>query len=229
MRFLALAALLAAGCAGPQLPAAPPAAAQPAPPPPTRPAVGALVDPASAVAKAPEDFKVRFVTTSGDFIVEVHRGWAPNGADRFYNLVKIGFFDGAAFFRNLSDFMVQFGISGDPAISAKWRGAAIPDDPPAGQSNHRGALTFATAGPNSRTTQLFVNFGDNEQLDSKGFTPIGQVVEGMENLRALYNGYGEGAPSGSGPNQGRVQMEGNAYLQKEFPLLDYVKTAAFEP
>lgn len=185
----------------------------------------ALLAPELATATAPAVFQAKFTTTKGDFTVEVHRDWAPNGADRFYNLVKIGYFDNVAFFRDIAGFMVQFGIHGSPDVNARWHNANIPDDPAVGQSNKRGFVTFATAGPNTRTTQLFVNFSDNGMLDSQGFTPFGQVVSGMEVVDGLYNGYGEGAPQGRGPDQGRLQDEGNAYLAKDFPLLDYVKTA----
>jgi peptidyl-prolyl cis-trans isomerase A (cyclophilin A) len=210
--------------------------AQPTQPAPTQPAAAqapaaapdqaALMSPASATAQAPAVFKAKFATTKGDFVIEVHRDWAPHGADRFYNLVKIGFFDDAAFFRAIDGFMVQFGIHGSPQVSAKWRDANIPDDPAAGQSNKRGAVTFATAGPNTRTTQLFINYGDNgASLDGQGFTPFGQVTDGMSVVDSLYKGYGEGAPQGRGPDQGRVQSEGNAYLKTDFPQLDYIKTA----
>jgi peptidyl-prolyl cis-trans isomerase A (cyclophilin A) len=185
----------------------------------------ALLAPEKATEQAPTVFKTKFTTTKGDFVVEVHRDWAPRGADRFYNLVKLGFFDDAAFFRAIDGFMVQFGIHGSPQVSAKWRDANIPDDPAAGQSNKRGAITFATAGPNTRTTQLFINYADNASLDGMGFTPFGQVVEGMSVVDGLYKGYGEGAPQGRGPDQGRIQSEGNAYLKQGFPQLDYIKAA----
>jgi peptidyl-prolyl cis-trans isomerase A (cyclophilin A) len=157
-------------------------------------------------------------------VVEVTRAWAPNGADRFYNLVKNGFFNDARFFRVISNFMVQFGIHGDPATSAAWRMARIPDDP-VKESNKRGYITFATAGPNTRTTQVFINFRDNAGLDGQGFSPFGRVISGMDVVDKLHAGYGEGAPSGRGPNQAQIQAEGNAYLTKSFPQLDYVKTA----
>lgn len=184
----------------------------------------ALLD-VSAHEVAPGSFKVRLETTKGPVVIEVHRDWAPVGADRFYHLVKIGFFDDVAFFRCIKGFMVQFGIHGDPQVSAAWRGARIADDVGAGQSNGRGLVTFATAGPNSRTTQLFINYANNQNLDSMGFNPIGQVVEGMEVVDALEGKYGEGAPSGNGPSQGRLQMEGNPYLRDNFPGLDYIKKA----
>jgi len=184
----------------------------------------ALLDPSRATEPAPDRFRVLFETTKGPFVVEVTRAWAPRGADRFYNLVRAGFYDEVAFFRVISGFMVQFGIHGDPRVNAAWRGAEIPDDPVT-QSNRRGMVTYAMAGPDTRTTQLFVNFGDNAGLDRQGFAPFGRVVEGMAVVDSLYPGYGEGAPHGTGPDQGRVQQEGNAYLRTSFPRLDFVKTA----
>jgi peptidyl-prolyl cis-trans isomerase A (cyclophilin A) len=206
-------------------PTAAPAPAAAATPAPAAPAPGAaLLDPSRATAQAPGRFRVRFETTKGPFVVEVTREWAPRGADRFYNLVRAGYYDDVAFFRVISGFMVQFGINGDPRANAAWRAARIQDDPVA-QSNKRGMVTYAMAGPDTRTTQLFVNFGDNTNLDSQGFSPFGRVVEGMAVVDSLYSGYGEGAPRGMGPDQGRAQMEGNAYLRGSFPKLDFVKTA----
>ena len=187
----------------------------------------ALKNPAGLKEKAPDTFKADFDTSKGKFVVEVTRAWAPNGADRFYNLVKSGFFNDVRFFRVISGFMVQFGIHGDPAVSTPWRMARIPDDP-VKESNKRGYITFATAGPNTRTTQVFINFGDNAGLDGQGFSPFGRIISGMDIVDKLYAGYGEGAPSGRGPNQGQVQSDGNAYLTKGFPLMDYVKTATIE-
>ena len=184
-----------------------------------------LLAPEKATEKAPATFKVKFSTTKGDFVVELHRDWAPLGVDRLYNLVKLGYFDDVAFFRVIDGFMVQFGIHGDGAVNAKWHDANIQDDPDAHHSNERGALTFATAGPNTRTTQLFINYKDNARLDGMGFRPLGKVVSGMEVVDSLYKGYGEGAPMGRGPAQDRLQAEGNDYLKKEFPQLDYVKKA----
>ncbi len=183
-----------------------------------------LANPAALNEKAPAVYKVDFDTSKGAFVVEVHRDWAPNGADRFYNLVKNGFYDNTRFFRVVSGFMVQFGINGDPKLSALWRNARIADDP-VRQSNKRGYITFATAGPNTRTTQVFINFGDNSALDHQGFAAFGQIVSGMNVVDALYSGYGEGAPQGRGPEQGRIQQEGNAYLTRDFAKLDYVKKA----
>ena len=187
-------------------------------------ATSALAQPAEP---APASYKVKFDTSKGAFVVQVTRAWAPQGADRFYNLVKSGFFDSVRFFRVVSGFMVQFGINGDPATMARWRDAPINDDPVT-QSNKRGYITFATAGPNTRTTQVFINFVDNGNLDSMGFAPFGRVVSGIEVVDALNAEYGEGAPRGRGPDQGRLQREGNAYLAKEFPRMDFVKKATIE-
>lgn len=184
-----------------------------------------LKNPAKANEKAPETFKVKFATTKGDFTLEVTRAWSPLGADRFYNLVKAGFFTDIALFRVIEGFMAQFGIHGDPAVSAAWREARIQDDP-VKESNKKGYISYAMAGPNTRTTQFFINYGDNTRLDGMGFSPFGRVTEGMSVVESVYNGYGEGAPSGMGPNQGRVQMQGNAYLKADFPKLDYIKSAS---
>jgi peptidyl-prolyl cis-trans isomerase A (cyclophilin A) len=183
-------------------------------------------DPASPAmqATAPAVFRARFETTAGDFVIEVQRDWAPLGADRFYNLVRSGYFDGVRFFRVIAGFMAQFGIHGDPAVAALWRERRIPDDP-VRQSNMRGMVSYATAGPDTRTTQLFINFGDNRRLDGQGFAPFGRVIEGMDVVDRLHARYGEGAPAGRGPNQGRIQAEGNAYLEREFPELDVVRRA----
>lgn len=187
-----------------------------------------LTAPAKLTEKAPDTFKVRFDTTKGPFTVEVTRALAPNGADRFYNLVRSGFFKDVKFFRVISGFMCQFGINGDPKVAAAWRDAQIQDDP-VKASNTRGAITFATAGPNTRTTQLFINFGNNSGLDRMGFAPFGKVVEGMDVVDKINAEYGEGAPNGRGPDQGRIQQEGNAYLKKDFPNLDYIKSATIVP
>ena len=194
---------------------------------PAGPAASALLGaPEKATAKAPDKFKVKFATSKGDFVVEVHRDWAPLGADRFFNLVKAGFFDGVRFFRVVSGFMVQFGIHGRPDVSARWKDANIPDDAPGKASNGRGMVSFATSGPGTRTTQVFINFGDNKRLDPMGFTPFAKVIKGMEVVDKLHAGYGEGAPQGRGPAQDRIAAEGNAYLGKDFPRLDFIKQAA---
>jgi peptidyl-prolyl cis-trans isomerase A (cyclophilin A) len=194
-------------------------------PTPQRAAAGpSLLNPSSFKAQAPTTFKAKFTTTKGDFVVEVTRAWSPLGADRFYNLVKNHFYDGAAFFRVLPGFVAQFGLSADPEISRVWASANFKDDP-GGQSNLEGYLTFATAGRNTRTTQVFINLGDNQNLDRMGFSPFGKVIEGMNVVRKFYSGYGEGAPGGNGPEQSRITNEGKAYLDKSFPLLDSIKTA----
>jgi len=182
--------------------------------------------PAALKAKAPELFHVKFVTTHGDFVVEVHRDWAPLGADRFYNLVKNRFFTDAAFFRYVPNFIVQFGLPANPAVSAVWEKATFKDDP-VKQSNKRGTIVFATAGPNTRTTQFFINLRDNgASLDGQGFAPFGTVTEGMDIVQGLYSGYGEDADMGGhGPRQTLVSSQGKAYLDKNFPKLDYIKSA----
>ena len=190
-------------------------------------AVDPLLNPSAATAVAPDVFTVKIETTAGDCMIKVHRDWAPIGADRFYNLVSMGYYDDSAFYRVIltpRPFMAQIGFNGDPAVNAVWRTARIKDDL-VNKSNTRGMVTFATSGPNSRTTQFFINYVDNSRLDGMGFTPFGEVVEGMTALKNLYSGYGEGAPGGKGPSQGRISAEGNAYLKKEFPKLDYIVKA----
>jgi peptidyl-prolyl cis-trans isomerase A (cyclophilin A) len=183
----------------------------------------ALLHPALLKDKAPDEYKVKFTTTKGDFVVAVNRAWAPIGADRFYNLVKHHFYDNASFFRVLPGFVVQFGISAYPPVSAAWKSADIKDDP-VSQSNLRGYLVFATAGPNTRTTQVFVNLVDNKRLDSMGFAAFGQVTEGMNVVEMMYEGYGEGAPQGAGPDQDQMEKQGKPYLDKGWPKLDSIKT-----
>jgi peptidyl-prolyl cis-trans isomerase A (cyclophilin A) len=194
--------------------------ASPEPPaPPPKPVDPALLKPEEATAKAPAKFKVKFTTTKGDFVVEARRAWAPTGTDRFYNLVKLGFFTDIGFFRVVPNFVVQFGIHGNPKVAAAWKAAPIKDDPKSKQSNDKGTLTFAKGGPDSRTTQLFVNFKDNPRLDDMGFPPIGKVVEGMDVVEKINQEYGEQ------PNQQRIQSEGNEYLKDIFRRLDYIKSA----
>jgi cyclophilin family peptidyl-prolyl cis-trans isomerase len=183
-----------------------------------------LYQPSSLNLTAPAVFRAKFVTTRGDFVIEVTRAWAPRGADRFYNLVHAGFYNGASFFRVLPGFVVQFGISPNPAISQVWQTAKIEDDR-VGESNRLGTVTFAMAGPNTRTTQVFINLKNNDSLDGMGFAPFGKVIEGMDVVEKLYSGYGEGAPMGNGPDQERLQKEGKAYLQKDFPKLDHIVSA----
>jgi len=186
-----------------------------------------LRTPTALNEKAPDTYKAKFDTSKGAFIVEVHRDWAPLGADRFYNLVKNGYYDDCRFFRVIDGFMAQIGMNGNPAIQSAWTSARLQDDP-VKQSNKKGYVTFAHAGPNSRTTQFFINYGDNSSLDRQGFPPIGQVTSGMDVVEKLYSGYGDGPPRGRGPSQGQITAEGNAYLTKDFPKLDYVKKATVE-
>jgi peptidyl-prolyl cis-trans isomerase A (cyclophilin A) len=181
-----------------------------------------LLNPASLHAKAPAIFKARFTTTAGDFVVEVHRDWAPLGADRFYNLVKNGYFTNASFFRVVPGFVVQFGLSANPAANKVWKDANIQDDPVV-QSNKRGFLVFATAGPNTRTTQLFINYADNTRLDAMGFAPFGKVAEGMDVVDKIYPGYGES------PRQDLLTDQGDTYVTANFPKIDKIKLARVIP
>jgi peptidyl-prolyl cis-trans isomerase A (cyclophilin A) len=178
----------------------------------------ALLQPATLKAKAPDVFQVKFATTKGDFVVQVTRAWAPLGADRFYNLVQHGFYNDACFFRIVPNFVVQFGLSGDPAVNKVWQNANIKDDPVT-QSNRPGYLVFATAGPNTRTTQLFINLGNNAGLDGQGFAPFGVVTSGMDVVQKLYSGYGER------PDQHAITTQGKAYIEKNFPNIDSIETA----
>jgi peptidyl-prolyl cis-trans isomerase A (cyclophilin A) len=177
-----------------------------------------LLEPASLKETAPDSFNVKFQTTAGDFVVQVTRSWAPLAADRFYNLVKHGFYDEAAFFRVIPGFVVQFGLSADPAVNNVWRKSNFKDDPVT-QSNKPGFITFATAGPNTRTTQLFINIGNNAQLDRMGFAPFGQVTSGIDVVKKIHSGYGES------PDQGSITALGKAYLDKNFPKLDRIASA----
>jgi peptidyl-prolyl cis-trans isomerase A (cyclophilin A) len=180
---------------------------------------------AKAIATpAPDSFRVAFETSKGRFVVEAHRSWAPNGVDRFYHLAKLGFYDDVRFFRVLPGFMAQFGMNGTPSVTKAWDPMSIPDDS-VKQSNARGMVTFAMGGPNTRTTQLFINYVDNHNLDGMGFAPIGRVVEGMQVVDSLNGAYGEGPPGGYGPDQTRLGAEGNAYLERSFPKLDFIKSA----
>jgi peptidyl-prolyl cis-trans isomerase A (cyclophilin A) len=185
-----------------------------------------LLNPAALRATAPAEYKVKFTTTKGDFVVEVHRDWAPNGADRFYNMVRAGYFDGVRFFRAVQGFMVQFGISPRVDVNRAWLNAKIKDDPAKpGISNLRGYVSFASAGPNTRTTQVFINLVDNQRLDPMGFTPFGKVVEGMETVDKFYTGYGEATTN----DQGNILNGGEAYLAKKWPNTDKILTARVEP
>jgi len=186
-------------------------------------ALDPLLDPASPemTGEAPAVFKVLFETTAGDFVVEVERALAPLGADRFHRLVRAGYYDGARFFRVLPGFVVQFGLSGVPERNQVWRDATLSDDPVVA-SNVRGMLSYAMAGPDSRTVQVFINLGNNARLDGDGFAPFGRVSGGMDVVERLHAGYGEGAPRGEGPLQSRIQEEGEPYLAQEFPNLDQI-------
>jgi peptidyl-prolyl cis-trans isomerase A (cyclophilin A) len=186
----------------------------------------ALLDPKSPEmnAKAPDVFRVKLETSKGDVLIEVTRDLSPLGADRFYNLVRNGYYNDVRFFRVIPNFMAQFGIHGDPGVNTVWRGARIKDDP-VKASNTRGMISFAMAGPNTRTTQLFINYKNNSSLDKQGFSPFGKVIEGMDAIDALHSGYGEGAPRGKGPDQGAAFNGGNAYLMKDFPKLDHIVRA----
>jgi len=184
-----------------------------------------LLHPENLKAKAPDDFKVKFTTTHGDFVVQVHRNWSPLGADRFYNLVKNRYFTNVSFFRFVPGFIVQFGMAPDPKIGAVWENATVKDDPMLPTvHNTKGTLVFATSGPNTRTTQLFVNLNDNTRsLDSQHFSPFGEVIEGYDIASTVYSGYGES------PQQGKITAEGKAYLDKNFPRMDSIKSAVIMP
>jgi len=179
--------------------------------------------PAELAASAPDSFKVLFQTSKGAFTVQAFRAWAPVGVDRFHYLTKNNYYDGVRFFRVLPNFVVQFGIHGDPKISDAWRSRSIPDDKVM-QSNQAGFVTYAMGGPNTRTTQLFINKRDNGRLDSLGFAPIGKVIDGMHVVEQLYGGYGEGG-RGGGPDQEAIRLQGNGYLDRMFPRLDSIVTA----
>ncbi len=171
-----------------------------------------------SATQAPDSFRVAFETTRGSFVVDVIRAWSPRGVDRFHELVSSGYFTDVAFFRVLPGFVAQFGMHGDPAVNRRWDDRPIPDDPVV-RSNKRGTIVFATAGPNTRGNQFFINYADNTGLDRQGFSPFGRVVEGMGVVDSIYADYGEA------PDQSRIAAEGNAYLKREFPRLDYVKSA----
>lgn len=191
-----------------------------------QPTGAALLEPDTAAMKraAPDSFDVAFETGKGRFVVRAYRAWAPIGVDRFHYLVSNGYYDRVKFFRNIQDFMVQFGIHGDPDVNTAWRDLNIADDP-VRQSNTEGMVTYATGGPNTRTTQLFINKANNANLDQMGFAPIGRVISGIDVVMKLFEGYGEGAPRGGGPEQGRLSREGNRYLNTYFPQLDSIITA----
>lgn len=187
----------------------------------------ALLRPSLLSARAPAAYKVKFVTTKGDFVISVTRAWSPLGADRFYNLARHHFYDNASFFRSLKGFVVQWGISAYPPVSAAWSHAPIKDEAVV-QGNKKGFVTFAKGGPDSRTTEVFINLRDNDvepnNLDKMGFAAFGEVTEGMDVVEQLYNGYGDGADmGGNGPLQEKIEKIGKSYLDKDFPLLDSIK------
>jgi peptidyl-prolyl cis-trans isomerase A (cyclophilin A) len=176
---------------------------------------------------APAEYRVRLTTSAGDVVIQVHRNWAPNGADRFYNLVKNGFYDDVRIYRVLPKFMAQFGLNGDGRINVAWKNSIIVDDPVT-ESNGRGRVSFAKGGPNSRTTEVFINLRDNAALDGRGFSPFGEVVEGMDVVDGFFDGYGDGPPRGEGPYQAQVQVQGNRYLDSVFPQLTRLLSARLE-
>lgn len=177
---------------------------------------------------APDLFKAKFETSKGDFMVEVHRDWAPHGADRFYNLIEEDFFKDVRFHRVVRDYIVQWGINGNPALSRLWSNRYIPDDP-SKEKNKRGTITFATRGPVTRSTQVFINLRDNSALDKSGFVPFGNVAEGMDVVEGLYKSYGDAPPRGTGPDPTQVELQGNKYLEDKFPRLDYIKRVSLLP
>lgn len=177
---------------------------------------------ARRVEPVPDVYRVTLETSKGDVTIAVTKAWAPEGAERFYRLVRQGFYDDARFFRVVRNFVVQFGINGDPTVEAHWRSMTIADDP-VKQSNTRGTITFATSGPNTRTTQVFINLKDNARLDQSGFAPFGQVIEGMDVVDRFFSAYGDGPPRGVGPEQDLMERQGNTYLEARFPRLDYVR------
>ncbi|MBI3789903.1 MAG: peptidylprolyl isomerase [Gemmatimonadetes bacterium] len=223
LRFPTICAFLALAACGGDAPKAAPAGAAPAP-------AEALVnpDPNKLAAAAPDSFTIVFTTTKGDVEVLVQRRLAPRGADRLHYLVTNGFFSGARFYRVLPGFVAQFGLSGIPAVDAAFDKLTLDDDPVRAK-NLKGTLVFATAGPNTRTTQLFINLADNAQLDQMGFAPLGKVVRGMDAVEKFYAGYGEGAPMGAGPDQMKLKAVGNDYLKAQFPELDSVVRATIKP
>ena len=191
--------------------------------------IGCSTQKKTEMQPAPAQFKVRMQTTKGDVLILVHRDWSPLGADHFYELTKMGFYDGNRFFRALRGFIVQWGVNGDPKVNKDWSEISIKDDPPK-VSNKVGTVVFATAGPNTRTTQLFINLGDNSaNLDPQGFTPFGEVIQGMENVQSFYMDYGDMPPNGTGPNPAAIADIGTPYLEEHYPKLDYIKTARIVP
>ena len=187
-----------------------------------------LLRPSRFTETAPASYRVRLETSEGDVVIEVHRGWAPLGADRFYNLVRGGFYDDARVYRVVDGFMAQFGLNGDPYVNQAWKTQYLVDDPVA-QSNTRGRVAFAKGGVHTRTTELFISYKDNSALDAEGFAPIGEVVEGMDVVDSFHSAYGDGPPRGEGPYQAMAQARGNDYLDAEFPELTRIVRASLEP
>lgn len=183
-------------------------------------AQGSKYDPESLTAEAPKKYRVKFETSKGEFEIMVRREWSPLGADRFYNLVRSGFYDDVRFFRVVEDFVVQFGISGEPGVSRVWPDAKIDDDPVV-EKNTKGSISFAKSGKNTRTTQVFINLGDNTRLDAMGFSPFGRVVEGFAVVESLYSGYGEQLTK----QQHKIVAEGNSFLNARYPKLDFIEKA----
>jgi peptidyl-prolyl cis-trans isomerase A (cyclophilin A) len=193
-------------------------------PPEEAPPENPLLQPRSYRETAPDRYRVRLQTTKGDIVIDVTRAWAPLAADRFYNLVKAGYYDGIAFHRVMPNFVAEFGVHGDPWVNAAWRQALMADEP-VRESNARGRVSFSKNTPNSRTVQVFINLKDNPGLDEQGFSPFGEVVEGMDVADSLYSGYGDGPPRGEGVYQAMAIARGDEYLNEEFPLLDRIETA----
>lgn len=213
---LVLISLLLAACSGGDGDEAPRAAANP------------LLRPERFTETAPTTFRVRFETSAGDFVVRVQREWAPRGADRFYNLVRGGFYDDTRVHRVVDGFVAQFGLNGDPWVNQAWKTRFLQDDP-VNWSNTRGRFTFAQGGRHTRSTEVFVNLRDNPRLDDQGFSPIGEVVEGMEAVERFYSAYGDGPPRGDGPYAAMIEARGNAYLDADFPELTRIVSAVVEP
>lgn len=208
-------ALLVVGCAGDGGDATPAVERNP------------LLRPDSYAQTAPETFRVRLETSVGDVVVDVHRAWAPIGADRFYNLVQGGYYDDARVYRVLENFMAQFGLHADPFVTRAWKSQFLVDDPVV-ESNTRGRMAFAKGGLHTRTTEVFISYKDNRALDAEGFTPFGEIVEGMEVVDAFHSGYGDGPPRGEGPYQAMAEARGNEYLDAEFPELTRILRATVE-
>jgi peptidyl-prolyl cis-trans isomerase A (cyclophilin A) len=187
-----------------------------------------LLQPRNFAETAPERFRVTLETSEGDVVIDVHRAWAPLGADRFYSLVRGGFFDDTRVYRVVDGFMAQFGLNGDPYVNQAWKSEFLVDDPVV-ESNTRGRVAFAKGGRHTRTTEVFISYKDNSALDDEGFAPFGEVVEGMDVVDAFYADYGDGPPRGDGPYQAMVEARGNDYLDADFPELTRIERATVTP